>query len=112
MSHHCEVDRKHAIDVLAMILRHDAARPIKAATIETFTGVNTRDVSALVAEFITVGFPICSGTLGFWKAKDAAEFREQLVKERDRAIQVLRKVQGGKKNIISELTLFEQENAA
>ena len=108
----CTVDRKRAIDVLAMILRHTNEDPVKASAIEAFTGVNTREVSALVAEFIAHGFPICSGTLGFWRAKDEREFRAQLAKERDRAIQILRKVNGGKKNCNNEITLFEQETAA
>ena len=108
----CTVDRKHAIDVLSMILRHTHDDPVKAAVIETFTGVNTRDVSALVAEFIYHGFPICSGTRGFWRAKDEAEFRGQLEKERDRGIQILRKVNGGKKNCNNEISLFEQQDAA
>jgi len=108
----CNVDRKHALDVLAMILRHTNEDPVKAVVIEAFTGVNTRDVSALVAEFIFLGFPVCSGTRGFWRAKDEAEFRDQLTKERDRGIQILRKVNGGKKNVNNEITLFEQQDAA
>jgi len=98
------------LDVLRIILRHTSAEPIKGELIERITGVDPRTVAALVAEFTRRGFMICSGAHGYFHGTHD-EFRAHLAKERDRAVEVLRKVNAGKKNEVNDLTLFEQEAA-
>ena len=105
------VELDKGLDVLRIILRHTRDHPIKAAAIEELTGVDTRHVSELFAEFTRRGFPVCSGAGGFWRAQTEKEFQDQLAKERDRAIDILRKVNGGKRNFCNNLTLFEQDAA-
>lgn len=104
-------DVSHALDVLRIILRHDRENPILARTIQEVTGVDTRNVSELVAEYTRRGFPVCSCARGFFRASTEAEFREHLDKERRRAVDVLHKVHHGRRNYVSEFTLFEQGDA-
>ena len=100
-------DLNTGLDVLRAIIRHDSSDPIKGEQIEALTGIPPREVAALVAEFTKRGFKVCSCAKGYFHGTDE-EFRAHLAKERDRAIEVLRKVNAGKKNQVNEITLFEQ----
>jgi hypothetical protein len=99
------------LDVLRTILRHTSADPIKGEQIQALTGVPAREVADLVSHYTKRGFMICSGGRGYYQGT-RQEFEAHLAKERDRAVEVLRKVSGGKKNMINELSLFEQPVAA
>ncbi len=50
---------------------------------------------------------ICSCGRGYFQGTQQ-EFMAHLEKERNRAVEILRKTSGGKKNMINELSLFEQ----
>ena len=98
------------LDVLRIIARHSSESPIKAEVIESLTGVDARNVAALVSEYTKRGYRVCSGSHGyFWGTHE--EFQEQIDKERRRAIEILRKVNSGRRNEVSEITLFEQDVA-
>jgi len=98
------------LDVLRTILRHTSADPIKGEQIQQLTGVPAREVADLVSKFTKQGFMVCSGSRGYFQGTKQ-EFMEHLEKERNRAVEILRKTSGGKKNVINELTLFEQQAA-
>jgi hypothetical protein len=98
------------LDVLMTILRHTSAEPVKGEQIQQITGVPAREVADLVSKFTKRGFPICSGSRGYFQGT-RQEFMEHLEKERNRAVEILRKTSGGKKHMINELTLFEQQAA-
>lgn len=104
------LDLTTGLDVLRAILRHTSGNPIKGEQIEELTGVSAREVAAIVAECTKRGFPICSCGRGYFRGTHD-EFQSHLVKERDRAIELLRKVNSGRRNEVNELTLFEQDAA-
>lgn len=104
-------DLDTGLDVLRVIIRHSSADPVKGERIEELTGVPAREVAALVAKFTKRGFRICSSGKGYWHGTEA-EFKAHLDKERDRAIELLRKVNGGKKNMVNDLTLFDADPQA
>ena len=98
------------LDVLRTILRHSSADPIKGEQIQQLTGVPAREVADLVSKFTKQGFMICSCGRGYFQGTQQ-EFMAHLEKERNRAVEILRKTSGGKKNMINELSLFEQQAA-
>jgi hypothetical protein len=103
-------DLDTGLDVLRIILKHTSDTPIKGEQIEQLTQVPAREVAALVAKFTMRGFRICSGGRGYYHGT-LEEFQTHLAKERDRAIELLRKVNAGKRNVVNELSLFEQDAA-
>ena len=104
------IDLDHGLDVLRIILRHTSADPIKGREIQTMTGVDSREVAELVSKFTRRGFMVCSCTDVYFHGTPV-EFKSHLDKERDRAVQVLRKVNAGKRNAVNSLSLWEQEAA-
>lgn len=102
-------DQKQIVRVLAVLLRHTSASPVKGKVVEELTGVDDRTVAEMTAFLYREGFPVGSCSSGYFQTIGEAERKAQYQREVGRGTKIIRKAVEGRKaqSTIGELTLWE-----
>lgn len=102
---------RKSLDVFRLVARHTCDSPITARKIEELTTVDTRTVATMMREFEQAGFMVISTGAGYGIARNAEEWNHHLMKEKERAVKLLRKVSQSRKHRENAPTLFDEPTA-
>jgi len=102
------LETEQTLKLLLLLNRHKGkGLAVKAGSIREVLNIEPRVTAQMVADLVSVGFPVCSSAFGYYTPETEAEWNEYLSRERSRAMSLLKKVSEANKNHLNELTLFE-----